>query len=320
MNAFMYVKETPWHNLGYKAEKPPARSDEIIINGKMDWEVASIPCETKLHDKVGNYNVIYRTDNNAILGVVNKFNPQIIQNRDTFVAFEQFFGNGLEFETAASAYGGRLTFGCFKLTGQYKVMDDDIRHYLVIVNDHLKPDGKVAVMNTPIRVACENALSSALTSSLMSARVPLSDIEAINVDMAQRVMDKCSDAIFCLQDNAERMYKEKLDNSAMTLFFDEMFPMVKVEGETVFNKTNENMELARREFQEQCMDADNLDNYRGTFYQLYNAVVDWSQHYYRNASNGYDLNYRLKTIPGFASDGPATMVTKLMKMRKSLVA
>lgn len=321
MDTYLYVHETPWHNLGWQPkDDAPSTSDEIIERAGMNWEVDSIPCKTELHDSVLNYHAIYRKDTNSILGVVNKARPDIVQNIDTFRTFESMMGGELTLDTAACINKGSMVFGSFRINETYKVADDDVEHYLVVVNDHLKPDGKVAIMNTPIRVVCQNALSHALSASFYSMRVPISDIAEINVDMAHKVLDRAGLAIVDLQDNAESMLSLKIDRSSVDRMLDELFPMIKVEGETLINKTNENMELARHDFVENCLGADNLSNYRGTFYQMYNAVADWSQHYYKKADNGYDLNYRMKTLPGFAADGPSAMVSKLMKMKNKLVA
>lgn len=64
----------------------------------------------------------------------------------------------------------------------------------------------------------------------------------------------------------------------------------------------------------ECMGADNLGNYRGTQYQIFNALTDFSQHYSRDAEFGLDLEKRMNMLPGSGVESPASVVTKFMKL------
>lgn len=319
IDTMLYVKETPWHGLGHYYEKPPRSSQEIIDGAQLNWEVAAMPMKTDLHDHVLNYNAIYRKDDNSVLGVVNSHNIQVVQNTDTFNTFDSMLGVSLEVDTAASLDRGKTVFGCFKLSDEFKVLDDEVQHYFVVMNDHLKPDGKVTVLNTPVRVVCQNTLSAALDNNIYKLRVPISSDVSINSKLINNIMTSATNSILALQHKAEFMVKQKITRDHVEKILDELFPIMKV-SEDGESRANLAMEMQRDTFLSDCMGADNLSNYRGTTWQVYNALADFSQHYFKNTDKGYDLNYRMKLLPGMGTDTPANLVTKFLRMSDKLIA
>lgn len=323
IDSMLYVGETPWHGLGYQYDTPPASPQEIITGAKMNWEVADKPMMTDIHDRVLNYSAIYRTDNNSILGVVNKANITHTQNIDTFNAFSDIIGKEVVTETAASLDKGITIFGCFKIINQYKILDDDIDHYFVVVNDHLKCDGRVTILNTPVRVVCQNTLNAALDNNSGKIRIPVSDNETINMNLARKIIDSAGTAIHKLNDTAEKMVAEKINRDYVDRLLDELFPYIEVkEGETsTHDRANEKVEMLRETFVSDCLGADNLSNYRNTKYGVFQAIVDFSQHYYTKADKSYDLKYRMGTILGNAdSSQPIGLTQKYLKIQKKLAA
>lgn len=319
---YLYIRETPWHNMGYSPapESPPATTEDLVKAAKLDWEVEAHPMFTQKFGATEHYHAIARTDSEAgILGVVNK-DPIITQNVDAFSIVDSILNNGLTVETAGSAMGGQIVFASFKAGNAYKLLDDDVDQYFLILNEHLKPDGCVTVCHTPVRVVCQNVLTAAISKSLYSMRLAVSNIPGSREAQAQRVLESIGSAMHNMSINAEKMIKEKITKESIELLLSEMFPLVEeVDTTGDHSKANERMMIAREMFISDCMGADNLSNYRGTFYQVYNAVVDWSQHMYSRATTAYDTTARMKSIPGFGSDGTSAMVSKVMRMRKQLV-
>lgn len=317
IDSMMYVGETPWHGLGVKYVDPPETAQDIIKAAKLDWTVDAAKMKTDLLGDIPNYHAIYRTDTNQVLGVVNSAYPSIIQNVDTFNAVGSLLNNALDVETAASLGRGETVFGCFKIRQEYKILDDDIVHYFVIMNDHLKVDGRVTVLNTPIRVVCQNTLSAALNNNVYKLRVPITHEVDINSEIANKLISGAGNAIVGLQAAAEKMVKMKLDKKGMEDIMDRLFPYVTTADDiNEYNKANERIEQTREIFISDCLAADNLGNYRGTHYQVFNALTDFTQHYFKKPEKAYDLNYRMKLLPGMSSDGPSNLVTKYLKIMR----
>lgn len=320
IDTMMYVGEVPWHGLGTNYEVAPNTSEEIIKGAKLDWTVNAAQMKTDLHGPIDGYHAVYREDNHEILGVAKAKYPKLVQNTDTFNTFDRMIGDYITVETAASLGRGETIFGCFKISDSYKIMDDDIDHYFVVMNDHLKVDGKITVLNTPIRVVCQNTLSAALSNNTYKLRIPITDDYGINTALADKLITSVDNAMRNLQNQAEKMCNQKVTRDHIEKLLDELFPYIKVEGESTYSKANETTEMLRSTFISQCMGADNLANYRGTAYQVFNALTDYEMHYFKKVEKSYDLNYRMKMLPGVGVDTEPSKVAKFLKIKDKLIA
>lgn len=321
IDTMLYVGETPWHGLGKDMTlDPPKTAAEIIAGAELGWTTNYAKMRTDVHGDVPGWNAIYREDNNEILGVIHKTKPVLVQNTDTFNAVENMIGKQLDVETAASLGRGETVFGCFKIREQYRLLDDDLDHYFVIVNDHLKADGKVTVLNTPVRVVCQNTLSEALNTSLYKLRVPITADSTINSQLALNLINSVDSAITSLQKKAETMVMKKVDHSYMDKLLDILFPYQLADGQPLPTKANENNSIIRETFLTQCMDADNLANYRGTQWQVFNALTDFTQHYHKSADKAYDISYRMGALPGVKAAAETSKVVTFLKVADKLAA
>lgn len=320
LDPLLFVQEKPWTNLGRHFESQPKSSEDIIKQADLNWTVAAAPMYSELHGQVKGYHVIYREDTNDILGVVNNSRPNIIQNTETFEAMDSILGSKVDVETAAGLSGGVNVFGCFLVRKQYNIFDDEVEHYYVILNDHLKTDGKVTVLNTPIRVVCQNSLATALTNNFYKMRIPVTADKIANQTLADKILCHGEDAMVYLQGKANKLYKQKISDSGFEKLMDELFPFVKVEGESTYSKQNERTAMIRDTFIQKCMGADNLSNYSGTHWQVYNALTDFDTHYYTKVDKAYDLDFRMSKLPGIGTPSELPKVIKFLRMADDLAA
>lgn len=321
LNSLVRLNETPWKGLGTQYETQPRSMIELVEKANLDWGVGTVPMITELHDHIPNYNCVYRLDNNGVLGVVNSYKLQPVQNSEMFSSFEYLLGSKVDVETAASFDSGRTVFGSFKIREQYKLLDDDIDHYFVVVNDHLKVDGKVSVLNTPVRIVCQNTLELAMSKNFYNLRVPVSGDAGINQNISVSILDNVASAILDMQQRAEDMFKKKVDINQKEKIIDELFPFPDVDENSVLHsKALESIEILRDTFQTECFDADNLDNYRGTQWHMYNALADFDQHIYKKADNAYDLGYRMKRLTGVGTPAEPSKAAKYLKIMDDFAA
>lgn len=321
MQEMLYVKETPWKGLGTQYPTQPKNAAELVELAKLGWEVTALPMSTERDATVLGYNAIYREDTKGLLGVVNKPMPDLVQNAEMFNSFDYLLGDAVDVETASSFDGGKTVFGSFKIHEQYKLFDDDIDHYFVVVNDHLKVDGKISVLNTPVRIVCQNTLELAMHKNFYHLRVPVSGETGINKSISKTILTSVGDAIMNLQKRSEEMYNKKIDVTYVDKVLDELFPFPKVDDDTVLHtKAIESVEMMRETFMSECMDADNLNNYRNTQYQVFQAVTDFYQHYVKNADKAYDLSYRMKKLAGVGTPAEVNPVVKFLKIADKIAA
>lgn len=319
INSMIYVGEKPWHGLGKKYDTPPNTAQEILSGANLEWVTAFQPMRSDSHETIPDYQVIYREDNNNILGVINKPKDKvnIVQNTDTFNAISSLLDKEVDVETAASLDNGKDVFGCFKIRQGFKLVDDEIDHYLVILNNHLRPDGKVTIINTPVRVVCQNTLSMALNSNLMKYRINCTQDSIYNDSIASFIRESVLGSQKSLNRFAESSLKNKLTRDNIEKILDELFPYIKSDGPSTHDKANETTSMVRETFLTKCMGADDLANYAGTQYQVFNALADFTQHYYMSTESGIDLESRMKQLPGISTDW---RMSKYFKLAPKLVA
>jgi phage/plasmid-like protein (TIGR03299 family) len=159
------VGPAPWHDMGTELSCP-ATAREAIEFARLNYTVVKKPLKEVVDlnnpTDVPDRWATVRTDTGAVLGIVDdSYEP--VQNRDAF----KFFDNLVDtdeaiYETAGSLGRGERIWILAKLPGYIKVNRKDIvGKYLLLSNSH---DGSslVRVKLTPIRVVCNNTLSSAL--------------------------------------------------------------------------------------------------------------------------------------------------------------
>lgn len=322
---YIYVGESPWGKLGtlYEDNKPRT-SQEIIKAADLDWKVGATPMYDQYHQQVDRWHCIYKEDEaKSVIGAVNVAYPKLIQNDETFKLIESMLGNKLEVETCGHVNGNEKVFGCFKVIDQFKLFDDDIDQYLVILNEHLKVDGKITILYTPIRIVCQNTLAYALNNNVFKVRVAVSPDVQINHQMCYSINDQIAAAATQLEGRSNKYRHVKLERDDVEKFLDDMFPIIE-DPVGSHAKANEQQEIARETFLSECMNRPDLNNFRGTGYQLFQASMDFFQHYKTNSDKVYDLTYRMSLLPGQGSD-PANSsmkktITFLNKLAEKQVA
>ena len=154
------TEPSPWHNLGIELNHPKTARDAIKMSG-LNYTVVKKPLELNPELKQDSYATV-RTDTHDVLGFVNKsYEP--IQNIDAFTFFDTLVAeNEAIYETAGVLGRGECVWILAKLPGYINVRGNDIvNKYILLTNNH---DGNshVRVKLTPIRVVCNNTLTSAL--------------------------------------------------------------------------------------------------------------------------------------------------------------
>lgn len=317
---YIYVGESPWGKLGtLYEESKPRTSQEIIKAADLDWKVGATKMYTQFHQQVDRWHCIYREDEvKSVIGAVNVAYPKLIQNDDTFKLIESMLGNKIEIETCGHVNGDEKVFGCFKVMDQFKLFDDDIGQYLVVLNEHLKVDGKITILYTPIRIVCQNTLAYALNNNVFKVRVAVSPDVQINQQMCYSINDQIAIASSQLEGKSSKYRKVRIGRDEVEHFLDDMFPIME-DPMGSHAKANEQQEIARQTFLQECMNRPDLNNYRGTGYQLFQASMDFFQHYKTSSDKVYDLSYRMSLLPGQGSDPANTAMKKTVTYLNKLI-
>lgn len=302
MNPLVYLKEKPWDNLGHRYQSNLTKSEQIVAEAKLNYIVNSQPMYSELHGEIPGYFTVFREDTSELLGVVKTRQPVHVQNVNTFLCLEKLMDRGdIVLETTGNLSNGKI-FGVFKSNSELNILGDNFQQYLVVINDHLKPDGKITVYNTPFRIVCMNQLDACLAKNYYAARVPVFDNVYQNVEVGDKIIELGLQSAEYLSNRANKLVDVKIAQDKVIDLVDELFPMPISRDEFGNLKNSESVEMARETFLNDCLGADNLSDFRNTAWGFYNACVDFDSHYFKNVDKMYDLNYRMSKLSGLSTE------------------
>lgn len=256
------VKERPWHGIGSVIEDAP-NSEDAIKMAKLDWKVKQYAVKAN-GITLDNYFANIRTDLNIPLGVV-KGRYKIVQNVEAFDFVDDIVGNDeieCKYETAGSLFNGKRIFLLVKLPNK-ELLGDEVENYLFFTNSH---DGTSSLMAgiTNVRVVCNNTLQMAIKGSkrTWSCRHTMNITEKKqqakeSLGLAVKYMDS-------MNDMAEKLYQVKIDEE---IFFRNLFD----KSNMVEKNKEEMIERIHLIYNEK----DDLQNFKGTGWGMYNAISDY---------------------------------------------
>lgn len=258
------AKERPWHGIGTVVEQAPTSDDAIRI-AKLDWKVEQFPVFAN-GKEVDGYFANIRTDINQSLGIV-KNRYQIVQNNEAFDFVDGIVGNKhieARYETAGSLFNGKRIFLLVKLPNK-NLLGDDVENYLFFTNSH---DGSSALTAgiTNVRVVCNNTLQMAIGEAQRIWRCR----HTTNIEgKRQQAKEALGFAV---------KYMDSMDKTATELV------QKKINEEKFFRALfNSKLNLASEKAKEEMInrihiiynEKDDLQNFKGTAWGMYNAVADY---------------------------------------------
>lgn len=319
MSELLNIPGILWQDLGTRTDSENTTLDSLMTKAGANYTVSAYKMYTEVSNSVQGYHAIYRNDDKRLMCVVNNFYPELVQNDMTFALMEPLMAAGLvSFEFSSVASGGLYHYGVFKSNKTCKILDEDIEHYFLVVNDHSKTDRKVSVFNLPVRKKNETILFCSMTNSAYKLRMPVSEDTLSNEAAGTMIMSSIDDAFLWCEIKLKKLYNKKIELEDVDKVMDELFPYVSASnGEPLDTKANEKVDELRSTFQE-CIDSDDNDEYRQTALYLYLGMLDYTQHYWANAEKGYDINKKMTIVPGFFTsvDPEGAKVAKLLKILK----
>ena len=210
-----------------------------------------------------------------VLGVVGR-NYTLVQNEEHIAFLDELRRqSGGRFVTAGSTHGGARTFATLKLPGQIKIGGVDlVQDYLATINSH---DGSIpfTLMNTPVRVACDNALNYALGKAPVAFKIQHSVSAHSRIE---RLAEQVLEFHFDFTDELQRVGNQ-LANTAMTaaqfeLMIEQNFgPQDDASAATQTRFDNKSEDLLSL-----FHDAGTQAEIRGTAWAAVNALTEYAEH------------------------------------------
>ena len=253
----------PWHGLGTVVAGCPT-SDEAIKLANLGWDVAQEPLFLQDGTEVANMLANIRSYTKEVLGCV-KGRYSIVQNNEAFQFVDNSISNsqGVEakYETAGSLFNGKRVFMLVRLP-DVSLVGDDVENYLFVSNSHDGSSGLMAGI-TNVRVVCNNTLQMAEKGASRIWKLRHTESIKDKAAEAERALGLSLSYIDRIQEDAEKMAAQKVNEEK---FFREFF-----KGLDLSEKNKERTLTTIRDI---YTGKDDLQNFRGTAWGIYNAVCD----------------------------------------------
>lgn len=225
-SAMAYQGETPWHQLGVKADSIPD-VDTALKLGTLDWEVKLQPIVTgnprtvdpDVYIRVPNRQAVVRmTLHPYVLGTVG-MSYQPLQNRPAFevldLAVQEF---GVQIETCGALGEGERVWMLAKLPKTLTVTDGDtVEGYFLISTGH---DGATpyTARPTPVRVVCRNTLDLAILHSKAIIRLTHAGNTTDKLKLVQKMIKDLIHTMTITGETFTRMAQRELNEHEMKAY------------------------------------------------------------------------------------------------------
>lgn len=258
------AKERPWYGIGTVVEEAPTSEDAIKI-AKLDWKIEQVPVMAN-GNQIPNYFANIRSDTNEALGVV-RGRYKVIQNTEAFDFVDGIIENKdveCHYETAGSLFNGRKIFLLVRLPNK-ELLGDEVENYLFFTNSH---DGSSALTAgiTNVRVVCNNTLQMAIKGAQRTWTCRHTDSIFAKKAQAQEALGLAVTYMDSMDEIAEELATKKINEEK---FFRKLFE------KNPTNLCEKNKEQAIERMHIIFNEKDDLQNFRGSAWGMYNAVADF---------------------------------------------
>lgn len=217
-------------------------------------------------NQIPNYFANVRSDTNEALGVV-RGRYKVVQNTEAFDFVDGIIENKdveCRYETAGSLFNGRKIFLLVRLPNK-ELLGDDVENYLFFTNSH---DGSSALTAgiTNVRVVCNNTLQMAIRGAQRTWTCRHTDSIFAKKAQAQEVLGLAVTYMDSMDDLAEKLATKKINEEK---FFRKLFE------KNPTNLCEKNKEQAIERMHIIFNEKDDLQNFRGSAWGMYNAVADF---------------------------------------------
>ena len=263
----------PWHGLGTVIQDCPTSAEAIRL-ANLGWEVVQEPVCLKSGKVIDGVFANIRCDTQSVLGIVRD-RYRIVQNIDSFSFVDNIINNskGIEcrYETAGSLFNGKRIFMLVRLP-DINLVGDEVENYLFFSNSHDGTSGLMAGI-TNIRVVCNNTLQMAEQGASRLWKIRHTESLKGKQAEAETALGLALSYNERIKEDAERMAIQKVDEEK---FFRKFFEELKL--------VEKNKEKVMLTIADLYHNKDDLQNFKGTRWGLYNAVCDY-------VSNGESLRH-----------------------------
>ena len=287
--AMMYVGEVPWHGLGTRLSNPPT-AKEAIKAAQLDWQVVKKPMyamsDGTWYEIPDRYAIVredlWGSEQCPIFATVSE-NYVPLQNNEAFSFFDGLIDRKLAtYETAGALGEGERVWVMARLKEDISIAGkDEIQRYILLANGHNAATA-VRIILTPIRVVCQNTLTSAVETAKAEFRVHHGADMHKKLAAVREQLDAVLRQYELLAERFGDMVKHSMPNQDLQKYLDLVFPLPTRGRLSERNYDAAIAEVAHRK--EGCAElfengrGNTEPGIRGSLWAAYNGITDWTDH------------------------------------------
>jgi phage/plasmid-like protein (TIGR03299 family) len=254
--------------------------EEVMQQAGLDWQVDKIQLiHPHTHEPIGAWGT-FRVDQEGkynFLGVVGNV-YEIIQNKYMFDFVDALIqteaSKGAHYETAGALGNGERIWCLARINGEIDVagLGDKHETYMLFASSH---DGSLAATCklTTVRVVCQNTLSQSINGAGASLRIKHTTEAAHRLEAAKRLLVNADLSIKTLEDKLNELAARKVSKDSLMASMKRIFgDFENATTKRIENKVNDVLHLFERN------DNNAFPEIRGTAYNLFNAVTEYTDH------------------------------------------
>lgn len=275
-----FTGQRPWHGLGQELNSP-ATSEEAITAAGMNWKVSKMDISLSGVDiKVPGKKAMVRLNEDGspfkVFGVVGEgYVP--FQNVEAFDFFDSVVGSSRAiYHTAGALDEGRRVWILAKFPDDIMVKGKDrVEKFTLLTMAH-DGSGAISMMNTPIRVVCQNTLNIAVGSADEKVCIRHTKNARIKVQQAKAAIGIAEEAYKKFNEATMYLASVQFNTALLNAYFNNILPLR--DSMTDITK-NHVMEIRKNITEIFEKENDDIPEIGGTAWAAFNSVTQYSDHF-----------------------------------------
>lgn len=297
--------------LGNNIEGTQSLTEALDAAG-LNWTAKEAPVQYTIDDGTLKdspfHRALYRSDNGDFLGIVGS-KYQAVQNEDAFAMAEALMESGMTF-VRGGLFGSQTSV---TLRAEDSNIEGDIIKNYVTIRNSFDGSSKVQFAWIPVRQVCENGLCVEVSDMKRTYELPhIGDIGKKYQELF--VKNAIGDGTEAIKRYAASLLKVKCGTAEMTKILDKFFPV-----NAEFDEMNRvstrvhNANLLKRQEIAEAFGQDDLANFNGTAYKIFQAFCDFETHSAGVVSKKPEIAARQQFARAFEGYAITTQVMAYLK-------
>lgn len=285
--------DTPWHGLGQQASGLMTTAEALEM-AHLDWTVRKEPLYAMDEEgnpvRVPDTFGVFRDDEDGNMIPLTRKGKAVgrvwtaLQNADAFAFMDEIFQNlEAKIEVCGALGNGERVWILAKMPNSI-ILDgvDEVQQYILISNTH-DGTGSVKILQTPIRVVCNNTLTWALRQGGLGHNIRHTGKMFDKVQEVRETFGLINQEFFEWGEMADDMLNTPMEIEDMRLYWADVLKLKRDEDGRL-HKRGENK---LKEVEELLYEAsNNVGRMSGTLWQAYNIITEAIDHRFTTLKDG----------------------------------